>query len=222
MSENTTPTPETSTDFDAWLAGVERPSRRVTLYAKHHLGARIHELDEQIAALGKTTGERSIGEASAAAELRAERDKVEAELIGSRMVFRVEATIEDEQEDTAKAVKIECRNQIKAAADAAAEQQGADIDIVEGIDTKERAQLIRSTRAQAIDAFVAEETGARLLANRVHVQTKGGGWEPVGRERLDMMRKRLGIPQMNILAQQHEAASTDVPEDIKPPFSPAP
>ncbi|MBM7796886.1 hypothetical protein [Pseudoglutamicibacter cumminsii] len=214
-TEQTTTEQVGSVDFDAWLAGLTRQSRTVTLYGRPDLyGAleqardRVTRLEEQAKTVKATAGDRGLndninGDLTAARE---RRDQLTAELAASAMRFRVEASIEDEVRDAERQARKNLTPEARQAlADQAAEIAREDAAAA-GHDEETTQEIITAARTTAIVQAIADEVACIILGDRVSTQ-RGGDWIPVGADAIRKMRKTLGGPQIKMLEETWQTAT---------------
>lgn len=214
-TEQTTTEQTSSVDFDAWLAGLTRQSRTVTLYGRPDLyGAleqardRVARLEEQVKTEKAVGGDRGLNDSlnDDLTQAREHRDQLTAELAASAMRFRVEASIEDEVRDAEKQARKNLTPEARQAlADQAAETAREDAAAA-GHDTETTQEIVTAARTTAIVQAIADEVACIILGDRVSTQ-QGGDWVPVGADAIRKMRKTLGGPQIKLLEEAWQAAT---------------
>lgn len=220
-TENTTTAAAEAFDLDSWLAGAERASKTVTLFADSKTLVALTQVRERLAALPKeATAERSLGETSLRAELQAEEATLLKRAQASARRFRVTGSIEEETDTLTKTIRKEKDAERTAAADEARKEAAADATALE-IPAKDRAEIVRTRVAEAMDAVVSDEFTWRILGDRVAMETSAGVWEPVGYDGIQRMRRALGDPQIIMLQQAWLLMTNEAPEAVEVPFSPA-
>lgn len=214
--KQTTTEPTSSVDFDAWLAGLTRQSRTVTLYGRPDLygeleqaRSRVTMLEDEVKTAKATTGSDRDLNATTGGDLKAareHRDQLTAELAASAMRFRVEASIEDEVRDAEKQARKNLTPEARQAlADQAAETAREDAETA-GQDTETTQEIVTAARTTAIVQAIADEVACIILGDRVSTQ-QGGDWVPVGADAIRRMRKTLGAPQFKLLEEAWQAAT---------------
>ena len=215
-NDKTTTEQTSSVDFDAWLAGLTRQSRTVTLYGRPDLyGAleqarnRVTMLEDEAKTQKATTGSDRDLNATTDTGLKAareRRDQLTAELAASAMRFRVEASIEDEVRDAERQARKNLTPEARQAlADQAAEIAREDAAAA-GHDTKTTQEIVTAARTTAIVQAIADEVACIILGDRVSTQ-RGGDWVPVGADAIRKMRKTLGAPQLKMLEEAWQTAT---------------
>lgn len=214
-TEQTTTEPTSSVDFDAWLAGLTRQSRTVTLYGRPDLYGALEQARSRVTLLEdeaktqKATGSDRDLNASTDTGLKAardHRDQLTAELAASAMRFRVEASIEDEVRDAEKQARKNLTPEARQAlADQAAETAREDAEAA-GQNEETTQEIVTAARTTAIVQAIADEVACIILGDRVSTQ-QGGDWVPVGADAIRKMRRTLGAPQFKLLEEAWQAAT---------------
>lgn len=216
MTENTN-TPTSELDLDDWLAGGQRNTQLVVLFARNGLFADIQALERQLTPAPQVAeGDESLGgEHDPNIELRAEIDRLEQELYASKKEFRVAGRTTEES----KAIEQQIREDLKAEIDAAAAKgraeakKTADRLGVKAVD--EVNEIIRSGALEFISRLVTFEHSIRSIAASTTVKV-GDEWVPVTAEQVRKMYKTIGEAQVDLLAQAALKSANDTPKVTVP------
>lgn len=213
MSENqNTPTGSTELDFDDWLAGGERTTHHVTVFARYDLIADIDALEKQRVHVPEVReGDESLGgEENPNADIDDQIDALNARIYASKREFRVSALTDQETQQIREDVRKEHSTQIDAA---------ADYGRAEGKKSAKRAGITAVNDVNGIIAKGGIEEASNLINHEVALRmiaqaTKtrhGGDWVPLSVDNVRAIYQKLGQAQIDRLADAASQASSDVP-----------
>lgn len=212
MTENPTPTPSSELDFDDWLAGGERTTHYVSLYARMDIIADIERLEADRVEV-KDVKEDDVamgGDENPNAELDAEIAALYAQLDQSRREFRVTALTSKENEEITEAVRKDLGDQIDTAAAYGRDQ------------AKKTAKRCGVTATNDINRLIAtggNEEASRVIGDEVYLRRiaaasktlQRGDWIPLTIENVRSIHAKLGQAQTDMLAEAAVRASDSVP-----------
>lgn len=206
-------TESTELNLDAWLDGVQRAERSVTLYGRADLLADIDELEAKLRALpSEESEERSYGESSGRVQLEQQIDALYIELDKSKMVFRVSFLDDTEQNDIREQVKKDLKEEAdKAAAEARKEARDKcrRLEITAANDIN---NVLRTMANAAADAVIEREVSIRTIAAAV-VSPR------INSEQVRKLYTRVGDAQIQMLSRAYTRVSNEAPQVAVPKSS---
>lgn len=212
MTENPTPTPSSELDFDEWLAGGERTTHYVSLYARMDLIADIERLEADLVEDPKIKdSDLSLGgEADPNAELRVEIKALYARLDQSRREFRVSALTSSENEAITEEVRKDLSDEIDKAAAYGRDQAKKTAKRCGVTATNDINRLISVGGNEEASRVIGDEVYLRRIAAAATTLQKGS-WVPLEVSHVRAIHQKLGQAQTDLLAHAAVKASDDVP-----------
>lgn len=216
MTENQIATSEL--DLDAWLAGGSRNTQIVELYARNDLHAEILSLEAKLLPEKYTSEpdpDAALGDLNEALThnrpLQERIDALWVELAGSKKEFRVAGRTTEEIQAIEKQIKVDLKDDLDAAAKAGREegkQLAARLNVVA---PDEINKFVRNGAQSAMNVIINLETAVRTIAESTTIKV-GDVWHPITAEQVKSLYKKLGEPQVDLLAQAASRTANEAPE----------
>lgn len=217
MNDQNTPAPSSELDFDAWLAGGERTTHNVNLYARMDLIAEVETLEAQRITVQETPeDDRALGgDDDPNAVLDAQIDDLWNRIDQSKRVFRVTALTKQETDDIREAVLKDCSDEIdKAAALGRAEAKKTckrmEITVPADINA-----YVRIGVKEFTDKLIDHETTLRMIAQATSVQVRDQ-FVQLDLDQTRTLYEKLGETQIGLLADAAYKANHEAPEVTVP------
>lgn len=211
MTENQN-TPTIELDFDEWLAGGERTTHHVTLFARLDLLAEIEQLEKQrVPYQAPAEGDEALGgDIDPNAELDAKIETFEAQIYASKREFRVSAITYNEEQDLLDQIRKDLAPEIEAAAAEGRREAKTTAKLMDITAPADINNLARVGAKEKTDAVVSRELRVRKIAMAAKTRIKGE-WAPLNRDQVERMLTILGDAQMGLIADAVISSSDDVP-----------
>lgn len=211
MSENLNPA-TTELDLDDWLAGGQRNTQLVNLYARGDLYADIDALERQKVDVPKTDElDASLGgEADPNADLQLQIDSLWQQLGASKKEFRVAGRTTEETQAIEAAIRKELSAEIDAAAalGRAEGKKSADRMGIKAVEDVNR--IVRAGALEHIGKLVEFEVAVRTIAASTTVKVRET-WKPITAEQVRALYAKLGEAQVELLAQAASRSANEAP-----------
>lgn len=206
MTESTNPeaTPE-EFDFDAWLDGVKRTERAVTVYGRGDLLAVTDKLEAELRTLASIPeADRSMADSDGTA-VQAQIDALYGQLDKSKLELRVSFLDDEEQATIRKAVKKELKEAADVASREAAQEARESCGRAEIKVPADINQVVRRMTTEAANQVFEREISIRTLAAcMVH---------PVmSVEQVRKLYTKIGDAQVAEITKAYTRASIEAPE----------
>ncbi|RAX50859.1 hypothetical protein DQ353_00200 [Arthrobacter sp. AQ5-05] len=211
MTENQN-TPTSELDFDAWLAGGERTTHHVTLFARLDLMAEIEQLEKQrIPYKAPDEADASLGgDTDPNTELDAKIAEFEAQIYASKREFRVSAITYNEEQEILDQIRKDLAPEIEAAAAEGRREAKITAKLMDITAPADINQLARTGANEKTNAVISRELRVRKIAMAAKTRISGE-WASINRDQVERMLTVLGDAQMGLIADAVIASSDDVP-----------
>lgn len=220
MTENQIAT--TELDLDAWLAGGSRNTQIVSLYARNDLFAEIQKLEAELLPEKDTSEpdpDASLGDVDEAvahnAALQSRIDELWTELGKSKKEFKVAGRTTEETIAIEKQIRVDLKDQIDQAAKEGREegkQRAARLMVTLPDDIN---KMVRAGANDAMNILINLETAVRTISASTTVKI-GDTWHPVTHDQVRNLYKKLGEPQVDLLAHAASRTAHEAPEVTVP------
>ncbi len=216
MNDQITQTAEL--DLDNWLAGGERTTHNVNLFARYDLLAEIDTLEAQRVKVETTPeGDEALGgNKNPNASIDEQIEELEARIYASKKVFRVSALTKEEIDDIRELVLNECSEDIDKAAALGRQEAKKTAKRMEISVPADINALVKIGAKEFTDKLISRETTLRRIAQATKTQNSAGDWVPLSLEQIRTLYAKLGETQISLLADAAYQAENTAPKVTVP------